>query len=191
MKSLTTQQARFWCKERSLALTNKDELYFSEGRHCIAIELPEKPYQLVALAHSLLPYSETIPFGGALLWLQGWGIWNESVERAGRRVMEIMRHIHGETATLRDAPACLFGEHELVDLHVCLVQPLLIGWDAFMIPEAGDYIVATSHDETTFVISRTLNTHQRLLAELRDWSPREDEEWYFKGTEIPAASANP
>lgn len=185
MKALTREQVKSWCQLRSVATTKDNYLYFSETRHCIAIELPEKPFQLVALANSLLPYSDALPFQGALLWIRQWGVWNEQIERAGFRVMEMMRRSYGDARSLEDAPGYLFDEQELVDSQVSLVQPLLIGWDAFLVPEAGDYLVATSHDETTYVLSRTAQVHQRILAELQPWNPREDQERYFKGTGIP------
>jgi hypothetical protein len=185
MKTITKEQSIAWCQRRAIAVTREDYPYFPENRSCIAIELPEKPYQLVALANSLLPYSETVPFRGALLWIRQWGVWSELVERAGVRVMEVMRLIHGETKPFAEAPGNVFDENELVDLQVCFVQPLLIGWDAFLVPESGNYLVATSHDETTCVLARTTEIHKRMLSELQVWNPREDQEWYFKGTAIP------
>jgi hypothetical protein len=184
MKALTKEQSLSWCQQRFVAVASDTYLYFPESRLCITIEPPEKPFQLVALANSLLPYSETAPFQGALLWIRSWGIWSEVVERAGFRTMEMMRRIHGDTRSLEEAPGYLFDKQELVDLQVGLIQPLLIGWDAFLLPEAGDYIVATSHDETTSVLSRTPQIHESMLAELQAWNPREDQEWYFKGTGI-------
>jgi hypothetical protein len=186
MNALTKEQAISWCRQRSVAITGDNYLYFPESRRCIAIELPAKPYELVSLANSLLPYDTEVPFQGALLWIRQWGVWNELVERSGLRVMEVIRRMHGSTIPLEEAPGYLFESQELIDLQVCLIQPLLIGWDAFMIPESADYIVATSHDEVTCVMSRTPQTHGRLLAELQPWSPREDADWYFRGTEIPA-----
>jgi hypothetical protein len=184
---LKEADARTWCQRRSIRVTSSGHLYFdAHERRCIAIELPEKPYQLVALGNALLPYAESVPFQGALLWIRQWGVWNELVERAGLRVMEIVRGIHGDSTPLEEAPGYLFDAQELIDLQVCLIQPLLIGWDAFLVPESGDYIVATSHDETTCVLSRTAQTHERILAELQPWNPREDQERYFKGMAIPA-----
>ena len=186
MKTLTKEEVHAWCKVRSVAVTSDDYLYFAGSRRCIAIDLPEKPYELVALANALLPYSEATPFRGALLWVRQWGVWNDLVERAGFRVMEMIRRASGDPRPPEEAPGYLFAPQELVDLQVGLVQPLLIGWDAFMVPESGHYIVATSHDETTCVLARTLQTHESLLAELKPWNAREDQEWYFKGTAIPA-----
>lgn len=186
MKSLTREQARAWCEQKSLKVANNDYLYFEHERLCIAIELPEKPYTLVAIANALLPDRVPAQFEGALLWLRQWGIWSELVERAGFRVMEAMRGIHGDSRSPEEAPGYLFGAQELVDLQVCFIQPLLIGWDAFLVPESGDYFVATSHDETTCVLSRTREIHKKLLGELQPWNAREDEGWYFRGLDIAA-----
>jgi len=180
MKALTREQVVSWCERKSVAVSKDGHPYFSESRRSIAVELPEKPYQLVALTNALLPYSNAVPFKGALLWVRLWGVWNEVVERVGFRVMEIMRNLHGDTAPLEQAPGYLFEEQELVDLQVCLLQPLLVGWDAFLVPESADYIVATSHDETTCVIARTHGVHESILTELQPWNPREDAELYFR-----------
>jgi hypothetical protein len=185
MKSLRQQQVLSWCQQRSVAVSEDNYLYFPGSRLCAAIELPEKPFQLVAFANSLLPYSDALPFQGALLWIRQWGVWNEQVERAGLRVMEVMRKIHDDSTSLDESPGYLFDRGELVDLQVCLIQPLLVGWDAFLIPESGEYVVATSHDETTCVLSRSPGVHERILAELQPWSPRDDQNSYFKGTGIP------
>jgi hypothetical protein len=54
------------------------------------------------------------------------------------------------------------------------------GYLHFMVPESGDYIVATSHDETTCVLGHTQQIHAQILAEPQPWNPREDQEWYFR-----------
>ena len=75
MKSLKKEEVRSWCQHRSVKVTSDDYLYFdAHERLCIAIELPEKPYQLVALANALLPYTESVPFQGAVLWIRQWGV---------------------------------------------------------------------------------------------------------------------
>src|SRR5262245_57552494 len=140
MRALRKEEVRSWCERQSVKITGNDYLYFdSSERHCIAIELPEKPYQLVALANALLPYSGSSQFQGALLWIRQWGVWNDLVEGTGFRVLELMRLTHGETKSLEEAPGLLFDAQELTDLQVCLVQPLLIGWDAFLVPKDGEY----------------------------------------------------
>jgi hypothetical protein len=177
MKALTAEEARSWCEQRSVIADSEGHLSFSNVRRCISIDLPEKPYKLVALANFLLPYSTVDPFRGALLWIRQWGVWDEFVERAGFRVMELLRCTHGETRSLGEAPGYLFEENELVDLQVALIQPLLIGWDAFLVPESGEYIVATSHDETTRITARTSAIHDKVLTDLQSWNPRQGNEW--------------
>jgi hypothetical protein len=132
MRALRKEEVFTWCQQRSVKVTDDGYLYIdAHERLCIAIELPEKPYQLVALANELLPYTQSVPFQGALLWVRQWGVWNELVERVGLRVMEVMRDFHGETRPMEEAPALLFDRQELLDLQVCFVQPLLVGWMHF------------------------------------------------------------
>lgn len=186
MKGLTIEQVHLWCRTRSVAVSSDNYVYFEESRQCIAVQMPQKPYELVALTNELLPYTVDIPFQGALLWLREWGIWSDLVERAGFRVMEMIRRASGDLRRPELAPGYLFDAKELIDLEVGLLQPMLIGWDAFMVPESAHYIVATSHDETTCVLSRTPQVHDSLFESLKPWSPRENPERYFRHKAIPA-----
>jgi len=187
MEALTKAEVFEWLRSRSISVTNDGYLYFDGyDRRCIAVELPKKPYRVVALANELLPYNELIPFQGAILWVRQWGIWSELVERSGFRIMEMVRQVHGSSKSLQEAPGYLFDAPEVIDLQVCLLQPLLVGWDAFMVPASGDYIVATSHDETTCILTRTAETERRLLEELGPWNPEKNSDWYFRGLGIPS-----
>ena len=186
MQALTNEQARGWCERKAVSLSRDGYPYFDRHKpYSIAVDLPEKPYELVALTNAVLPYSESTPFQGALLWIRRFGVWGEVAERFGMRVVEAVRCMHGQRVTMDDAPASAFEEGELVDLHVSFLQPLLIGWDSFMIPDAADYVVSTTHDGLTYVLSRTAQTHGRILAELEAWHPREDPHTYFEGLDIP------
>jgi hypothetical protein len=179
METLTIDKIRSWLEQRSVKITSDDYLYFDVPEHCyLAIELPKKPYQLVSLANALIPhdYDGSAPFQGALLWIRQWGVWSELVERVGMRVMEVMRRSHGHSKSLEDAPGILFTGVDLIELQVCFVQPLLIGWDAFLVPESGDYFVATSHDETIHVVGRTQQIHENLRARLYPWNPMDRSE---------------
>ncbi len=182
MKALSKQEARAWCEARSIRVTANDFLYYDLARRdCIVMELPERAYQVPTLANALLPYGEESPFRGALLWIRSWGVWTEHSERAGLRIVERIRFAGGETRSLDEAPGTLFDATELVDLHACFIQPLLMGWDAFLIPLTGDYFIATSHDEITCVVARTRELHVKLFQQLQNWNPQENDTWYFQG----------
>jgi hypothetical protein len=186
MKTLSNEQARLWCEQRGVSVTERGWLYFDpHDRRSITMGLPKEPHQLVYLTSLFVSRNESTPFKGALLWIREWGVWNRLVEIVGFRITETMRHAHGEAKSVREAPACVFDNPDLVDLQVCLLQPLLVGWDAFMVPENADYIVAVSHDSLVSVIGRTAEVHAKMLALLDGLGPREDN-WYFKGYRIPA-----
>jgi hypothetical protein len=174
MRLLTNAESASWCERRTVPVTIDQRRFFPESIRCITIELPEKPYQLVALANSLLPYTDDASPLGALIWIRLWGIWSKSVENAGLRVLEVMRSLHGDNRPLIEAPGYLFSADEEIDLLICFIQPLLIGWDAFLIPDTGNYIVETSHDETIRVFARTEQIHEQMVAQLKPWGPQEE-----------------
>ena len=55
---------------------------------------------------------------------------------------------------------------------------MIFGWDAILFPEQNDYFVFNSHDEVISFVSRTKETHSRLMKEFKDWEP-EESDWYF------------
>jgi hypothetical protein len=186
MKALDVKQAKNWCEERGVKVTEKGWLYFeSHDRRSITVGLPKEPHQLVYLTNLFIPYDESTPLEGALLWIRDWGIWNEMVERVGFRTIEVMRRLTNEARSITEVPAYIFDKSELVDLQVCLLQPLLVGWDAFLVPVSADYIVAVSHDSLVSVIGRTSEGYTKMLSRFGRWGALEDN-WYFRGSWIPA-----
>jgi hypothetical protein len=173
MKALTSQEAKTWCDQRSIHVAEDGYLYYGNPKLDFTIELLEKASRLTALAAWLLPESEKIPFQGALLWVKEWGIWAQHSEEAGMKIIETLRLAHGETRSLKAAPAMLFGPQELRDLHAFFIQPLVFGWDAFMIPVSEDYFVFNSHDEIICVIAKTEEEKVTLMTRLQDWKPQE------------------
>ena len=77
------------------------------------------------LLMTLVPDDDESKFEGVLVWIRQWGIWSETIERVGMKIVESMRLVKGETRSIHDARAHLFDEHELVEAHALLLQPLL------------------------------------------------------------------
>jgi hypothetical protein len=179
MKGMTSLEAKAWCEKRSISVSENRFLHYGDLKLGFTIELPEKPYRLPAIAAWLLPDSEEAPFQGALLWVREWGIWAEHTEEAGMKIMEALRQAHGETRTLKAAPAMLFGPEELRDLHAFFIQPLLFGWDAFMVPASGEYFAFNSHDEVICLVTKTEEKRGALMRWLKGWEPEEEVSHYF------------
>jgi hypothetical protein len=181
MRAMASDEAKAWCEKRSISVSDNRFLRYGGSKLCFTLGLPEKPSRLVALAAWLLQRSDETPFQGALLWIRQWGIWSKGSEEAGMKIMEALRQAHGEMKPLKDAPAMLFGPEELRDLHAFFIQPLLFGWDAFMVPVSGEYFSFTSHDELICVVAKTEECLRGLMKWLRDWAPQKDDPYYFRG----------
>lgn len=125
--------------------------YASDASHCLRVPTNVAPPQLLAMAHTILlqdlPEPSAEDFGGALIWLRDWNIWSETFERAGRRLVEIVRAglVDTEVGTMEMTPAYLFGPQELVDAQLLSTLPLLFQWDAYVISASGRCYASISH----------------------------------------------
>jgi hypothetical protein len=119
-----------------------------------------EPHQLVYLARlaAHMSYDET-HFRAALLWVTQWGVWDSNVEAVGFRTMERFRQGYGENRSLDVAPGHFFRHDEFVESVACLVQPMLVWWDAYYLPQwawgALDYFLFVSHDGFLDIETRT------------------------------------
>jgi hypothetical protein len=128
----------------------------------------KEPHQLVYLARLVahLGYEE-IDFRGAHLWLTTWGVWNPQGEVIGRKTLEQFRRGQGENRPLESAPGHIFRDDEFTDAVCCLLQPMIVGWDAYYVPHWAfghlDYFAAVSHDSFLDIAVRTQEMHKRAL----------------------------
>lgn len=132
-----------------------------------------EPHQLVWLARLAASLTEAErDFRGAYLWITRWGVWDPNVEAVGFNTLERYRQGFGENRSLTTAPAHLFRHDELLSSVSCLVQPMLVGCDAYYIPQtaSGDFehFLFVSHDSFLEIHTRTDKAHhdasQRLEA---------------------------
>ena len=181
MKFFTTDESKSWCQARGLKVTADRYLYYEpESPLCFAVGLEEKPSSLIGLADHLIPTWEDVPFEGALLWIRQRGIWGDHSEKTGAVIIDQIRLAKGERESLEERAGHLFGRDEVYDAHAYFLIPVLFGWDAFLIPESGDYFAFISHDGVAEVVGRTAEKAEELRDRMRDWNPREDKGWYLK-----------
>lgn len=179
MRFLTKDEAKSWCQARGLKVTADRFLrYEPDNSHCFTVGLGEKPSRVIALADYLVPTWEDVPFQGALLWIRERGVWGDYSENVGAMIVQQMRLAKGESEPLEVSPGHLFGPDELFEIHSYFVVPLLFGWDAFVVPENGDYFVFVSHDGVAEVVARTAASAKELRNRVEDWKPQEDKGWY-------------
>jgi hypothetical protein len=179
VKFLTTEEAKSWCQARGLRVTADRYLnYEPESTSGFTVGLEEKPSSLIGLSDHLIPAWEDVPFEGALLWIRQRDIWGDHSERTGAVMIDQMRLADGESASLEERPGHLFGRDEAYKAHAYFLLPAMFGWDAFLIPESGDYFTFISHDGVAEVMGRNAEKTEELRQRLREWSPQEDKSWY-------------
>jgi hypothetical protein len=131
-----------------------------------------EPHQLVYLARLVahLRYEET-HFEGACLWITQWGVWNSQVEAVALNTAERLRLSFGENRSIESAPGLFFRHDEFVESVACLLQPMLVGWDAYYVPRWAwgtlDYFVAVSHDSFLEIQTRTTEVCEKSLELLK------------------------
>jgi hypothetical protein len=128
----------------------------------------KEPHQLVSLARLVAHLGcEEVHFAGAYLWVTTWGVWNPLVEAIGFQTLEQFRRSYGEIRSLEAAPGHYFRHNEFTASVCCLLQPMIVGWDAYYIPwwtyGEIDYFVAVSHDSFVDIEVRTKEMYDRAL----------------------------
>lgn len=132
----------------------------------------KEPHQLVYLARLVahIGYEET-HFRGAYLWITTWGVWNTQEEAIGYKTLEQFRRSYGENRSLEAAPGNYFRADEFVESVCCLLQPMIVGWDAYYVPRWAygnlDYFVSVSHDGFIDIEARTQEMRDKALEILR------------------------
>jgi hypothetical protein len=136
----------------------------------------KEPHQVIYLARLIahLKYEE-IHFRGARLWINVWGVWDPLEEAIAFKVLEQFRRSYGESRSLELAPAMYFRHDEFVESVCCLLQPMLMGWDAYYVPTWAyghlDYFLFVSHDGFVdiAVSTKEMNDEVREVLRAHNW----------------------
>jgi hypothetical protein len=180
MRTIGRAEFGVWCNEHGLEMADREwPTYRGDGHHSIVLKLPSPPYKSVALARICFPNAFQEPFQGAMVWFRDWGIWNEADEETAMYVIERLRQAEAEKRPLMEAPGHIFSREEFLSARAFWAWPIIVGWDAFLIPEVGNYFVFNSHDEIICFVARTEETYKALLNEFKNWQP-EESDWYFR-----------
>ncbi len=166
MREFLAGHADLRCEDRKLRFD------FPEAETIIVDLRVSEPHQLVYLARlaAHLSYDE-VHFSGASLWVTQWGVWDSRVEAVGFRAMERIRQGYGENRSLNLAPGHFFRHDEFVESVMCLVQPMLVWWDAYYVPQWAwgslDYFLFVSHDGFLDIETRTTEMYEKTLEILK------------------------
>lgn len=177
MTGATTVEIRSFLQSMGLQCAAREVSFPDSSHNAIRVDFRiQEPHQLLYLARLLahLTYDE-VHFRGATLWVTAFEIWNPLEEAITLKLFEQCRRSYGEIRSLESAPGTYFRHDEFVESVCCLLQPMLIGWDAYYIPTWAygglDYFVAVSHDGFASVETRTREAYDSFITLLRshDW----------------------
>jgi hypothetical protein len=175
MQLLDSSEAARWCGDRGITFTHDwPHRLAITGGHPLGIHVmvPEPGLQAVFMAHRLVTAgaSETPEenFRGALLWLQDWGIWNESMDGTGEALLDGLRGNHPLAADWKAAPAQLYSQEELAGARAAAFVPLMFQWDAYLVPASGDIVYSISHHGLVEFRFRHAADFERELAICKD-----------------------
>jgi hypothetical protein len=105
-----------------------------------------------------------------------WGVWNDLDEAAGKHLFQSARG----GSSLEERPATSFDGSEFTAIQASIVPTIVVGWDAFFIPENADLFIFVSLDAYASVVGRTDRMHQTLLEYLEDWPPVENDLYFSR-----------
>ena len=101
-----------------------------------------------------------------------WGVWEANVEAVGFNSLETYHQGFGEERPLTSAPGHLFRHDEFLDSAPCLVKPMLLGWDAYCVPQfAYGHLEYFLFGQFGFEYPETnRETYQKVIENLKKFS---------------------
>jgi hypothetical protein len=181
MKTLTATEARRWCSQAEVIMTRDSTLrYKNAAEYKFFITAPEEHREIVFLARAMVTFRGEVDFCGGLLWLQRWDIGSPQLVRVGWRILEGIRRAHGELHSLEAAPAQLFRDDELVELHAFLIQVIAFGWVSDFIPSAGGFFLHFKDNLQICVTAKSPETLKELRTYFQQWHPTDEDPMVLK-----------
>lgn len=179
MQAIPEDEARRWCEAEGWqvgdSVPSRRLQSASAGSFTLRLSQSAEPSDALNLAYMLLMTGvtdfEEPQFPGALVWIQRWEIWSESLDRAGYRLIHALRRDAGDL-TLDSAPAQLFGPGELLEAQAFLAIPMLFQWDVHLVPKGGRFFAFLSHERHVLLVSRDQHMHESLKRRFMQWSPQ-------------------
>ncbi|HEX3739301.1 MAG TPA: hypothetical protein VHV29_06205 [Terriglobales bacterium] len=185
MKGLTVEEARGWCAQVGPQESNGVLRYETSNQdYSFFVLAPETFREITILARAMLVFRGDANFYGGLLWLRRWDIGSPQLVHAGWRIMEEMRGAHGEPRSLEMAPAQLFREDELTDLHVFLIQVIGFGLVADLVPTAGSFFVHFKDNRQVCFTCESMELLNELRTTFTAWNPTDHDPMILRIAEL-------
>jgi hypothetical protein len=177
MRVVTSEEMREFLARSGLRCAGRELHFDCPDAKSVRVDfLALDPHQLAYLARLVahLRYEE-LDFVGASLWLTNLRIGNDRVGAIGFKAIERMRQGHGENRSIETSPGHFFRHDEFVESVALLLQPMLVGWEAYYVPQWAwgtlDYFVFVNDDSYFRIETRTTEMHEKAIEILQshDW----------------------
>jgi hypothetical protein len=178
MRFLSASEALAWCE--GLGLQKHDQsgskalTYGEDSSFRFRVPIPDEATAAISLAYMIVitdarEYNEG-QFAGALLWLQRWQIWSESIDSVGYALLDGIRQGAYGTPSFEEAPATYFTDGEFKKALACLSIPMLFQWDIYFLPTGGTFFVYVSHEGYLEFIAHDSIILDTLEQRFRTWT---------------------
>lgn len=186
MQSQSTKEARGWCTqggESDRRLARQDVLSYGKRKEfTFRIKNPSEHRKIVALAHDILAIQSERGFSGGLIWFHMWYVGCGELVMPGWKIIESMRRAQGDLRSLDIAPAQVFREDELVELHAFLIQMMAFGWSGYYVPSTEDFFLDFRTSERFFCVAKSEERLKALSSSLKLWNPAREVQRFPKAT---------
>jgi hypothetical protein len=180
MRILSDGDAIEWCLARGLTIADglpSSRVQISSQTLRVRISTKGSAHELAGLVYTLL-LTQSLPrdeghFEGALVWLQRWQLWSESVDRIGYLFLNKLRGAELSTADFAESPAQLFAPKEFVEATACLFLLVTFQWDAYLIDPNGRMVAFISHEEHIDLLCARDEDQVEVMERFKEWNPIE------------------
>ena len=189
MKVMTYDEARSWCRGAEVELTSDGDLrYPGQSEHKFFVLAPEEFRRIMALTGTIVSFRGEAVFSGGLIWLRRWDIGTSRLARVGWRVIEDVRRAHGDSRSLEVAPAQLFRDDEISELHAFLMLIICFGWVAEFVPAASrDFFIHFKDNRQLCFTAGSAALLEELRVALSEWNPTRQDPMVKRLTELQRA----
>jgi len=148
---------------------------------------PDVFREITVFSRAVLTFRGEDDFSGGMLWLRRWDIGSPQLVRVGWRIVEKMRQAQGESRPLESAPAAIFRDDELIELHALLVQVIGFGWVADFVRPTGDFFLHFKSNRQVCFTADSASTLKELREAFSEWNPTDDDPMLVKMRAIEKA----
>jgi hypothetical protein len=188
MKSMTVDEAKDWFLQTGLRLTKENVLRYKPSRERrFFVSAPEEFRRIMPFTRNILTFRGEAAFSGGLIWLRRWNIGTPQFIKVGWKIIEDIRRAHGDLRSLELAPAQLFRDDELLELHAFLVQIIGFWWVAEFVPPTGGFFVHFKDNRQVCFMSESTESLAELRAAFGQWNPTDNDPMVERLAELEKA----